>query len=181
MLSDKLDIASMTDKNTGKMPDIIEIAIGMKAMVMLNIATESDLANGTCGTIEDIILDPQEHNPTLDEDNIVDLQYPPALIIFRPFQGENTPTFEGLSHGLLLIVPTEVSFLVKKKHRPSYTIYRHQIALTTAYSFTHHKAQGQGLDYLIVDLADPPKHVLDSFHAYVALSHSKGRETIRIL
>ncbi|KAK0482307.1 hypothetical protein IW261DRAFT_1417898 [Armillaria novae-zelandiae] len=86
MLSDKLDIASMTDKNTGKMPDIIEIAIGMKAMVTLNIATESDLTNGTCGTIEDIILDPREHNPTPDEDNIVDLQYPPALIIFCPFQ-----------------------------------------------------------------------------------------------
>ena len=38
----------------------IEIAIGMKAMVTVNIATEAELANGTCGIITDIILDPRE-------------------------------------------------------------------------------------------------------------------------
>jgi hypothetical protein len=36
----------------------MEVAIGMKAMVIINIATEADLANGTRGMVTDIVLDP---------------------------------------------------------------------------------------------------------------------------
>lgn len=89
--------------------------------------------------------------------------------------------FKGIGTGLLPIVPTDISFLVKPKNEKQYTVYRHQLALTAAYSFTHHKGQGQTLDYVIIDLADPPKHSLDVFHAYIALSHSCGRQTIRLL
>ncbi len=48
----------MNEKKMGRIPDMLEIALGMKAMVTINITTESDLANGTRGTIEDLILDP---------------------------------------------------------------------------------------------------------------------------
>lgn len=51
--------ASMSDnlKKTGKSRDVLEIAVGMKAMVLLNPAVEADIGNGTRGTIEKFILD----------------------------------------------------------------------------------------------------------------------------
>ncbi|PBK66391.1 hypothetical protein ARMSODRAFT_890790 [Armillaria solidipes] len=70
---------------------------------------------------------------------------------------------------------------MKPKSGSAYTVHRHQLALTAVYSFTHHKGQGQTLDYVKVDLADPPQHPIDAFHAYVALSRSHGRSTVRIL
>ncbi len=169
-MREKLDVVGMTKKKAGCIPDMLEIAIGMKAMVTVNIAMESDLANGTRGTIEDLILNPQEQPPQPDEDNIINLMYPPALILFWPLNQENVPTFEGLGAGLLPIVPLEVTFPVKQKKQKQYTIYHQKFALMAAYSFTHHKGQGQTLDYVIVNLTDPPKHSLDAFHAYIALS-----------
>ena len=43
----KLVIVEQKDKDTGKLPATIHMAIGMKAMVLLNVATEADIANGT--------------------------------------------------------------------------------------------------------------------------------------
>ena len=54
----KVIIAGMKPERTGKIAQRIEFAIGMQVMVTLNVATEADLANGSRGTIEDIILDP---------------------------------------------------------------------------------------------------------------------------
>ncbi len=100
----------------------------MKCMVTINIATESDLANGMGGTIADLILDPHEPTPKPDEDNAVDLLYPPALILFQPLNQENVPSFEGIPSGLLPIVPSKVTFPVKHKKEKQYTVYRRQLA-----------------------------------------------------
>ncbi len=89
----------------------------MKSIVTVNIAMESDLAKGTRGTIEDVVRDPWEQPPQPDKDNIVNLMYPPALILFRPLNQENMPTFERLRAGLLPVVPLEVTFPVKKKKK----------------------------------------------------------------
>jgi hypothetical protein len=45
-------------------------------MVTLNITTEADLANGSRGTIEDIVLDPREeiNGARHDQDGIMWLQ-----------------------------------------------------------------------------------------------------------
>ena len=65
----------------------IEIAVGMKAMVMINISTDTDLANGTRGAITDIILD---HREQLDkseiENGIITLMYTPAMTVFKPIE-----------------------------------------------------------------------------------------------
>lgn len=42
------------DKDTGKLPAKISMAIRM------NVVTEADIANGTRGEIEDIVLDERE-------------------------------------------------------------------------------------------------------------------------
>ena len=43
----KLATAEQKDKDTGKLPATIHMVIGIKAMVLLNVATEADIANGT--------------------------------------------------------------------------------------------------------------------------------------
>ncbi|PBK71937.1 hypothetical protein ARMSODRAFT_973478 [Armillaria solidipes] len=123
-MKERLDVMSMNEKKTGRIPDMLEIALGMKAMVTINIAMESDLANGTRGTIEDLVLDQREPTPELDDEHVVELMFPPALILFRPLNQEGVPTFEGIGTGLLPIVPSEVSFPVKMKNEKQYTVYR---------------------------------------------------------
>ncbi|KAJ6495753.1 hypothetical protein C8R47DRAFT_956735, partial [Mycena vitilis] len=59
-LTQRVMVAGMSVKKTAKLADRVELAIGMRAMVLLNIATEADLANGTRGEIVDIKLDPRE-------------------------------------------------------------------------------------------------------------------------
>ena len=49
------------------------------------------------------------------------------------------------------------------------------------YAFTDHKAQGQMIENVIVDIGPTKKFSVDAFAAYVALSQSRGQETIRLL
>ncbi|KAF8873818.1 hypothetical protein BD779DRAFT_1390921, partial [Infundibulicybe gibba] len=56
----KKTIVGLSGGKTGKLNERVELAVGMRAMVILNIATEADLANGTRGTVVRIFLDPRE-------------------------------------------------------------------------------------------------------------------------
>ncbi len=82
-MEEKVTVASMRAKQTARLDHKVQIAIGMRAMVLINITTEADIANGTCGIIQDIILDSRE---TIPESSAMEvkLKYPPAAIIFKP-------------------------------------------------------------------------------------------------
>lgn len=72
-------------------------------MVTLNIATEADLANGSRGIVENIVLDPWEETENIQPvDGIVKLKFPPAMVLFRPFHYTFDP-FPGLGPGLIPI------------------------------------------------------------------------------
>lgn len=43
-----------------RLPGRVELAVGMKVMILSNIAPRAGLANGSRGTISDIVLDPRE-------------------------------------------------------------------------------------------------------------------------
>ncbi|KAH8976857.1 hypothetical protein EDB86DRAFT_2758806, partial [Lactarius hatsudake] len=58
--AEQLVIAHLKLEDTNRLPNRIDLAVGMKAMVLENIAPNADLANGSRGTISDIILDPRE-------------------------------------------------------------------------------------------------------------------------
>ena len=73
----------MKEKSTKGLQDRIEMAIGMKAMVVMNLATEADVANGTTGTIEEILLDPREPSTVPDAEGRVQLMYPPVLVLHQ--------------------------------------------------------------------------------------------------
>ena len=61
------------------------------------------------------------------------------------------------------------------------TVQRRQFPLTAGYAFTDYRLQGQTIMYVLVDIASPPSGGLSLFNLYVALSHSSGQKTIRLL
>ena len=173
----RLMVVHLKLDDTNKLPHKVELVIGMKAMVMTNISTEADLANGLRGVVEEIILDPRERLEVSDS-KVIRLEYPPAVVLFRPLFCRDR-NFPGLANGIIPIFPTHTSF--KLGGRSGRCVDREQISLTPAYTFTNFKSQGQTIENVVVDLTKPPSGKLDGFHAYVALSRSRGTKTIRLL
>ena len=176
----RLAAAKVNCAHTGKLADRVEVAVGMKAMVLLNLATEADIANGTRGVIHDIILDEREEPHTDQQNGTVKLQFPPVMILFKPDRG-TTIKFPGIELGLIPITPSEASFTVEAENGKKYRILRRQYAMTPGYAFTDYKSQGQTIEYVIIDIGRPPTGKLSPFGTYVALSRSRGRDTIRLL
>jgi hypothetical protein len=83
--------------------------------------------------------------------------------------------------GLIPLFPSEVKFSIHDSKNPKSQIHRRQFALVAGYAFTDHKAQGQTIENVIVDIGPTKRFSVDAFAAYVALSRSRGRETIRLL
>ena len=184
-------VAGMKEQDTRKLSDRIEIAIGMRA-ILFNLSTEAEIANGTRGTIRDIVLDPREEVPHIDEDEVctIRLKYPPALILFEPDGGcpVSSAFRDGRDHrpflvpkGQIPITPSSVTFTVILKNGTKISISRTQYALTGGSSLTDIKSQGQTMGPIIIDLRDPPTGKISPFSAYIALSRSRGRDTIRLL
>lgn len=179
--TERVIVAGMKETNTANLPELLKVAVGMKAMVTLNIAAESNLANGTRGEVVEIILDPREGVPQVDEETgLTNIRYPPAMILFRPLNGTKRQ-YENLENGCIPIFPSEGKFPLKHFDGSTATVKRLQYALTGGYAFTDYKSQGQTIEYVIVDLGRPPQGTLTPFSAYVALSRSRGRGTIRLL
>jgi len=180
--TERLTIAKMPSKETAQLENRIELAVGMKVMVTLNMATDIGLTNGSRGTIVDIILDPRESNTDIDEDDnhIVHLKFPPAMIVFKPTRQFNFEPFDGLQAGQIPIFPKEASFRIGTKKRGT-SVNRRQLPLTAAYAFTDRKAQGQTLGNVLVDIGKLSRFPVNQFAAYVALSRGKGRHKIRLL
>ena len=176
----KLAIAGLEDGKTGKLPAIVQIAIGMKAMVLLNIATEADIANGTRGEIQDIILDERENLSLPNEDGAIELKYPPAMLLFRPYKGTNL-IFPGLPPGVIPLTPSQALFTVTGRTNKKFKVTGQQYPMTSGYAFTDYKSQGQTIEYVIIDIGRPPTGALSPFSVYVALSRSRCRDTIRLL
>ena len=175
----KLAIAGLKDDATKNLKMRTELAVGMKAMVVLNIATEADVANGTRGTVEGFVLDPRENSTTPDDEGCIHLQYPPPVIYFKP-EMQTTTVFEGVPEGIIPISPSMVRFNVDVEGA-KVKMERRQLAIVPGYAFTDYKSQGQTMEYVIVDISKPPSGSLSPFSVYVALSRSRGRKTIRIL
>ena len=176
-LQQQLVVASLKIEETNNLPNKVELAVGMKVMVLMNIDTDSHLANGSRGIVTDIVLDPREPVDMQVSTKVV-LQYPPAAVFFKPLFGGNK-ALPGLPRGIIPIFPSRRSFKLKGGGKT--VIERNQFSLTTAYAFTDYKAQGQTMETVIVDLAKPPSGKLTGFNAYVALSRGRGRPTIRLL
>ena len=63
----------MKDEVTKNLKMRVELAVRMKAMVVLNIAMEADVANGTRRTVEGLVLDPREEFSHPDKEGRIHL------------------------------------------------------------------------------------------------------------
>jgi len=152
----------------------------MKAMVLLNLATEADVANGTRGEIQDIILDDWEDLSHPDEEDAIYLKFPPAMHLFRPYKKTNL-IFPGLPTGIIPLTPSVTPFVATGRTEQKFKVSRRQYAMTSGYAFTDYKSQGQTIKCVIIDIGKPPTGALSPFSVYMALSRSRGRDTIRLL
>lgn len=172
-------IAGVNVDDLDKLPHRIELA----KHAYDEYSYEADLANGSHGTIHNIILDAREE---IDEvkantDGYVKLHYPPAAIILKPYH-HSFPKFENLDEGLIPIFPQSANFKITTLANKNTKVHHRQYPLTPAYTFTDYKSQGQTLEHIIIDI----RVVLGNFQitpfgVYMALSRSRGRDTIRLL
>lgn len=180
-LGHRVTIAGMKTKETQNLEAEVEVAVGMPVMVMSNVATDASLANGQRGIITELVLDPRDKTTYMDEETaITKLNYPPAMIMFKPSKPTNI-SIPGVPNGCVPLFPKEVKFSIKDNNGITTKITRRQYPITPAFAFTDFKSQGQTIERVIIDLAKPPNGALSPFNAYVALSRSRGRENIRLL
>ena len=174
--------ASNESRRKKDLPEEIELALGMKVMVTRNLNTDLDVTNGARGEIVDIVLHPQE--PPLRDEPIVKLTRLPMYILVK-LDRTKACALPGLEEGVLPVEPVTTSTtiqLVKRGKTFQRTVWRKQFPITAAYGFTDYRSQGQTIPTVIVDIKKhPPPGQLTLFSLYVALSRSRGRDTIRIL
>jgi hypothetical protein len=175
--SQRVAIAHLKLEHTNHLPNKIELAVGMKLMILTNIAVGAGLANGSRGIVTDIILDPRETFEPLPS-TTWRLSYPPAIILFSPLHGSPIH-IPGLPLGTIPIFLSTKTFKLGTK--PGVTVKRSQFPVTPTYAFTDYKAQGQTMESVIVDLGKPPTGSISGFNGYIALSRGHGRKTIRLL
>jgi ATP-dependent exoDNAse (exonuclease V) alpha subunit len=160
------------------LPNVIELAVGMKVMVTFNVDTELDVANGARGEVKEIILDERESKFCTTKP-IVELDYPPAYVLIK-LNRTKAKTLERLENGVLPLTPLQRTFRVTVNGNEQVVTQR-QLPLTPAYAFTDYRSQGQTVSNAIIDIAMPPSGGLSPFNVYVALSRGHGRENIRLL
>jgi len=110
-------VAGMSKKHTGKLPGQLELAVGMKAMVTMNITTERGVTR---------------------------LWYLPAMILFKPYH-YTFRRLEDLPDGVIPIFPSEIKFNIPHQGQ-TIRITRHLTAIMAGYAFTDYKSQGQTIE-----------------------------------
>ncbi|KIK74992.1 hypothetical protein PAXRUDRAFT_835834 [Paxillus rubicundulus Ve08.2h10] len=170
----------MSLEDTGNLSMVCDIFVGMLVMVTENLTTAANLANGSRGSITNIILDPREPSPKSSEAQagLIHLQYPPLFVILQ-LNFMELPTLQGLQEREVPLAPIKHDFYIGSN--PRIRISRRQLPLTAAYAFTDFRSQGQTIEHVLVDIGKTVNFGITPFNAYVALSRSRGRDTIRLL
>lgn len=151
-----------TRDSLGRLP----LFLGMKVMVMDNLAFGNGVVNGSEGTVHDIKYE-------VDEDG---RRYASVVYVRIPGSALNS---RGLDPDVVPIVPerTRFDFVYKTMEKSGRrSVSRQQIPILPAYSYTDFKSQGRTLEKAIVDLATARGQGV-----YVMLSRVKTLSGIAIL
>ena len=154
------------------LPEMIDIAIGMKVMVTQNIETDLDITNGAQGTIIEIILNPDE--PIISGGTgLTELQHLPVYILVK-MDWTWATQLAGLDKQVIPVKPRTQTIQIKCEQKDGKVVTRtvkwRQFPMTTVYAFTDYRSQGQTIPYVLVDIATPPTGGLNLFNLYVTLS-----------
>lgn len=154
------------------------MGLGMKVMVMYNVETNLNIANGTRGELIKIVLDERESHYSPSQ-AIVRLEYPPAYMLIKMMLTKITQ-LEGLNKNVIPLIPMEQTFSIISGNQHK-TVLQKQLPLTAAYAFTDYCSQGQTIQQVIINITSPPTGTITPFNIYVALLHCRGREGIHLL
>jgi hypothetical protein len=159
--------------------DKLEVAIGAEVMVTTNVDTQHGIANGARGIVTALCLDSEDH-PTNSQNPKMILAHLPTYMIVK-FHHNTRIKFEGLDENEYPLRPIQKSYYITMDDKKVKRVNRLQYPLTLGYSFTDYRAQGQTIPNLIVDIGKTPTGSISQLNAYVALSRSRGRSSIRLL
>lgn len=121
-------------------------------MVTMNVETDLDIANGSRGTVQGIILHPDE--PEVGNGRRVRLKYLPEYILVK-LDNARMAALSGLAEGVVPVVPSSKGFTITIEGKKTRTVHRAQYPMTPAYAFTDIRSQGQTIPRVIVDITIP--------------------------
>lgn len=105
--------------------------------------------------------------------------YPPLYVVFKN-DIASPLRLPGLEPGELPITPYTGQFMAK-----GVSVFRRQMPILPAYSFTIEKCQGQTIIRVIIDVTSPTGrgggNAISLESLYVAFSRARGRDGIRLL
>lgn len=134
--------------------NIVVLSVGAKVVLVTNIWTRMGLLNGANGIIRDIIFDKNNVNNSLPIAVLVEFEF---YIGPRLFSDVNR--FDWIP-----IAPYEA-------YNPLQSIRRTNIPLRLAYALTIHKAQGQTLSKVVIDLGNLERTLGLTYVAFSRIRH----------
>lgn len=168
------DAEAMLEKRA---PKILALQVGAQVMCTQNIS-DLNLVNGSIGRVVDFITPEQ----ALDKGypiakapiTISDEGTPQRLSIKKQFKKQTWPLVKFVSSGIVLMPPVDFSL---DNGVGGMRACRRQVPLILAWALTIHRAQGQTIDRLRVDLAK----TFAPGQAYVAVSRCKTLEGLQVV
>ena len=127
-LSEKLAYVTQANKkgekkkknNGSKLPDMIEIVLGVKVMVTINVDTDKSIANGSCGEIIEIMLNMDE--PALpDRAARIKLHHLPACVLIK-LDHPGKKQVGDLESGVVPIFPEECTYRITMRDSKTKTV-----------------------------------------------------------
>ena len=150
----KFNFSKCKQSETGNLRELLEVGVGARVMLTVNVDVSDGLVNGVCGTVVGF-----------DNDSSANVK-----IIFVQFDNPCVGRRKRLSvfPGAVAIERKEVSFSVKYGKRV--IGYRLQFPLNLAWACTIHKVQGKTMDKIVVSMKEGN---FMAGQAYVAFSRVK--------
>jgi len=131
-------LGSQSRQRKQDLPDVVQIAIGMKVMVTQNVETDLDITNGARGTIVDIWLRPDE--PAFTEfQPVIKLKFLPVCILVK-LDRTRTTQLKDLEERVIPVEPAckpyRINCRIGEGNIVTRTVRRRQFPMTAAYAFT---------------------------------------------
>ncbi|CAN0455567.1 unnamed protein product, partial [Laminaria digitata] len=177
----------LEDNKTDNLPCTTSLAVGMKVTLLLKTQfTGVAVCNNSVGTITNIVLHHNEPAFARISQASIKLARPPAYVLVHiPEAARQGLQLTGLPLGVVPIAPEKriITVVVRtpSKAARTFRIRRLQLPLTSGTVSSVHKAQGETLDNVLVDLRVAAGPAPDNAINYVAVSRATSLEALKLL
>ncbi|QRV78090.1 hypothetical protein RhiJN_06105 [Ceratobasidium sp. AG-Ba] len=137
------------------LPDWVELAVGMKVMVTVNVETELDVANGSQGVVIGLILDRREDEEAIKQGSEVQLCYPTECVLIR-LDRTKAVKIGSLDECVVPIFPMERRFDIPQRKSKTLRATRRQIPISFACTFTDYRFRPLAKWWSILRLLQDP-------------------------